>query len=115
MEKQLNVYAWYDKPFSIFFIAKINSLPFPDSSNRIDKLKIFDFQLTAYYSFTCDLIFFLFSSVNEHDRSEHIESFFKHYHHHFYETLKKLGCSLDEYTYEKFVLLNILFSHFFFL
>lgn len=67
----------------------------------MDKVKFFDFQLTEYDTFVSDLIFFLFTSVNDNIRKQHIEQFFQHYHKHLYRTLELLGCPLDDYSYEK--------------
>lgn len=74
---------------------------FADSSARITKVKFIDYQLMAYDSFANDLIFFLFSSVNDSVRKAYIEHFFQHYHKHLYNTLALLHCPLEDYTYEK--------------
>lgn len=69
----------------------------------MDKVKFFDFQLTTYDSFVNDLIFFLYTSVNEIVRKQNMEHFVQHYYKHFYQTLEILDCPLDHYTYEKYV------------
>lgn len=70
---------------------------------RPNKVKFYDYQLIAYKSVVQDLIFFLFTSCNEAVRMNNIEDFFKHYHNHFYTTLKLLKCPLEDYTYEMYV------------
>lgn len=75
---------------------------FADIMGRPNKVKFYDYQLIAYKSVVQDLIFFLFTSCNEAVRMQNIEAFFKHYHNHFYKTLKLLKCPLDDYTYEKY-------------
>lgn len=84
--------------------------PFPtDTMGHIEIVKFLDYQLMAYDSFANDLVFFLFSSVNDTVRKVHIEHFFKYYHEHFYKTLELLRCPLDDYTYEKYVIIIYIF------
>lgn len=96
-----------------YIILKFNSILsesfyfFTDTNNRIGTVKFLDYQLMAYDSFANDLVFFLFSSVNDTVRKTHIEHFFKHYHEHLYKTLKLLQCPLGDYTYEKYALKHI--------
>lgn len=72
-----------------------------DSKGNIAKIKFCDYQLTSYCSFAMDLIFFLYTSVAMHVLNENFETFIRAYHSHFYKTLERLGCPLNDYTYEK--------------
>lgn len=77
------------------------SLFISDALGRVNQVKFCDYQLYAYDSFAHDLIFFLFSSVNNDVRRQHIEHFFRYYHQHLIATLTLLGCPIDDYTYDK--------------
>lgn len=83
------------------YIFYTKSLTLIDAIGRIKTVKFLDYQLMAYDSFANDLVFFLFSSVNETVRKTHIGHFFKYYHEYLYKTLALLQCPLDDYTYEK--------------
>lgn len=72
-----------------------------DPKGKISKIKFCDYQLTSYTSFAMDLIFFLYTSVGTHVLHENFEHLIRAYHSHFYKTLERLGCPLNDYTYEK--------------
>lgn len=65
--------------------------------------KIYDFTLYSYQSFAHDLIFFLFMSVCPIDLAKHFQLFIRCYHAEFTKMLELANCSLDDYTFEKWV------------
>lgn len=65
------------------------------------KVKIYDFQLSSYDSFALDLIFFLFTSIQNDVLKPNFKSFIMHYHTEFTNTLKTVNLPLNDYTFEK--------------
>lgn len=76
------------------------------------KIKIIDFQLCMYKSFVHDLIFFLFTSVRPTDLKENFTSFINYYYTAFIKTLAYVNCPLDDYTFEKYMLVNCAYTDF---
>uniref|UniRef100_A0A1B0D3I1 CHK kinase-like domain-containing protein n=1 Tax=Phlebotomus papatasi TaxID=29031 RepID=A0A1B0D3I1_PHLPP len=74
-----------------------------DDHGKPTRVKIFDFQLIMYASLSIDVLFFLFTSVQNDILLEHFEYFLKFYFDEFCKSLKYFGCSLDDFTWEKFI------------
>lgn len=73
-----------------------------DDRGKPTRVKIFDFQLIMYASLSIDVLFFLFTSVQNDILLEHFEYFLKFYFDEFCKSLKYFGCSLDDFTWEKY-------------
>lgn len=74
--------------------------------NELD-VKIYDFQLYFYHSFTLDLIFFLFTSVRIDVLNKNFVAFIRVYHRRFFNTLKDVNCPtqyLQHYTIELYAI-----------
>ncbi|XP_055307114.1 uncharacterized protein LOC129571346 [Sitodiplosis mosellana] len=65
------------------------------------KVKIYDFQSFYFESFMHDLIFFLFTSVQNSDLKSNFKSLIDHYLAEFRKTMDFFKCPLDDYTSEK--------------
>lgn len=65
--------------------------------------KLLDFQIFTYAAPLCDLIFFIFSSIQYSIVKEHYEDLIKLYHEHFFNTLERLGCETTSFEYSKFL------------
>ncbi|XP_055296714.1 uncharacterized protein LOC129565642 [Sitodiplosis mosellana] len=72
-----------------------------DDNSKPTKVKFYDFQLCGYESFVLDLIFFLFTSVQNEDLKTNFKTFIEHYFLEFFKTIDFAGCSMEEYTFEK--------------
>lgn len=80
----------------------VNNFMVRNEGDKIVHNKFVDFQTCTYDSPARDLIFFLFSSVQLNTLKEHLDDLLQYYHQFFIETLKDLGCSVEEFSYEKF-------------
>lgn len=65
--------------------------------------KFLDFQNYQYGSPVRDLIFFLWSSCQFEVLKVHYEDLVRHYHHHFLQTLRSLGCDVEPFSFVKFM------------
>uniref|UniRef100_A0A1B0GJS4 CHK kinase-like domain-containing protein n=1 Tax=Lutzomyia longipalpis TaxID=7200 RepID=A0A1B0GJS4_LUTLO len=73
-----------------------------DAAGKPSRVKIFDFQLIMYASMSLDVLFFLFTSVQNDILLENFDNFLKFYFDEFCKSLKFFGCPLDDFTWEKF-------------
>lgn len=67
------------------------------------KTKLIDFQIFDYGSLARDVVFFLFSSVNNTVLEEDYDELTKCYYYKFIENLENLNCSTSSYTFENFL------------
>uniref|UniRef100_A0A1L8DNF4 Putative juvenile hormone-inducible protein n=1 Tax=Nyssomyia neivai TaxID=330878 RepID=A0A1L8DNF4_9DIPT len=74
-----------------------------DDDGKPERVKIFDFQLVMYASMSLDVLFFLFTSVQDDILQENFDDFLKFYFEEFCSSLQFFGCPLDEFTWEKFL------------
>lgn len=65
--------------------------------------KLIDFQIYMYANFICDLIFFVWSSVQYDVVKEHHDELIELYHKYFCDTLEKLGCDTTPFEMTKFL------------
>ncbi|XP_055309477.1 uncharacterized protein LOC129573196 isoform X1 [Sitodiplosis mosellana] len=78
----------------------INNIMLKKDVNPI-KVKIYDFQLSSYDSFALDLVFFLFTSIQNDVLKTNFKSFIAYYHTEFIHTMNTVDLPLHDYTYEK--------------
>lgn len=79
-----------------------NIMVLKDDDGKITKSKILDFQLTNYSSPIRDLIFFLFTSVQNDVLEKNLDHFIKLYYASFIDTLKYFGIDMDPYSWDNF-------------
>ncbi|PSN39081.1 hypothetical protein C0J52_07357 [Blattella germanica] len=65
-------------------------------------MKFVDFQVTLYDSPVRDLIFLLFTSSEDGLLDKHYDRFIRLYHNRLIDTLQKLGCDTEAYSFEHF-------------
>ncbi|XP_044260338.1 uncharacterized protein LOC123008549 [Tribolium madens] len=65
-------------------------------------VKFIDFQRPRYASPVRDLIFFLFTSVQNHTLEENCDDLIQLYYENFISVLCKLNCDISDFTFEKF-------------
>lgn len=70
---------------------------------KIIKNKFIDFQFLQYRSIAADVLFFIWSSVQDEVISEHFDRLLKYYHFHLLQTLKDCNCSIDAFGYNQFL------------
>lgn len=69
-------------------------------NGKLIKNKFVDFQAFLYASPFCDLIFFIWCSVQTPVVEKYYDELVKHYHHHFLSTLEDFGCDKQPFEYE---------------
>lgn len=74
-----------------------------EENGKLIKNKLLDFQDFTYASPICDLIFFIFTSVQYSIIEEHFDELIRWYHKHFYNTLEQLGCETKPFEYSEFL------------
>ncbi|XP_055317996.1 uncharacterized protein LOC129576655 [Sitodiplosis mosellana] len=70
-------------------------------SKQSIQVKILDFQAYDYDSFAFDLTFFVFYNAQIEDLQMNFKLFIEYYHSEFFNTMRLVDCSIDDYTYEK--------------
>lgn len=70
---------------------------------RVVKNKLLDFQFYSYRSPAADVLFFLWTSVQDEVLVKHFERLLKFYHYHLLLTLKQCNCATDAFEYEAFL------------
>lgn len=71
-------------------------------NKEIIENKLVDFQVFIYANQFSDLIFFLFSSVQNVVLERHLDELITYYYNNFVNNLKNLGCNTDLFEYAKF-------------
>ncbi|GAB0093276.1 uncharacterized protein DMENIID0001_083570 [Sergentomyia squamirostris] len=74
-----------------------------DESGKPVRVKIFDFQLIMYASLSLDVLFFLFTSVQNDTLLENFDYFLKFYFDEFCKSLQFFGCPVDDFTWNTFI------------
>ena len=74
-----------------------------DDQGIPQEIRIVDYQTTHYNTAVVDLIFFLFTSVQNEVLEENLEEFFRSYFDEFQRCLQANGCPLKDFTYESFM------------
>lgn len=80
-----------------------NTMIKKDINNKPIQNKIIDLQILEYDSAVHDLIFFLFTSVDNEILSQHYEELLKTYHNSFLKTINQFNVDTDHYTWEEFL------------
>lgn len=80
-----------------------NTMVLKDADGNTTQNKIVDLQLTRYWSCTCDLVFFLFTSVINSVLDEHFDYFLKLYHQTLLDTLSLFDIGLAPFSWENFL------------
>lgn len=69
---------------------------------KLVKNKLVDFQMYTYGNPACDLLFFIWSSVQLSVIKEHFNDLINHYYDNFVGVLTELGCNVDAFSFDKF-------------
>lgn len=69
---------------------------------KLVKNKLVDFQMYSYGSPACDLLFFIWSSVQLPVIKKRFDDLIKHYYDNFIGVLTELGCNVEAFSYDKF-------------
>jgi hypothetical protein len=78
----------------------VNNFLFKLENGKPVKSIIVDYQVCSYGSPGRDIVFFLFSSVNDHVLKKHYDDLIKLYHQTFISVLEQLGCVTTPFTFE---------------
>ncbi|KAK9874642.1 hypothetical protein WA026_005468 [Henosepilachna vigintioctopunctata] len=79
-----------------------NIMVLKNSNGVATKLKLLDLQLTNYSSPIRDLIFFMFTSVQNDILLENLDCLIEYYHENFVDTLKYFDIDLEPYSWKNF-------------
>lgn len=71
--------------------------------DKIVKNVFIDFQFFTYRSIVADILFFIWTSVQDSVIAEHLDRLLRYYHSHLLQTLKECNCPIDAFRYEKFL------------
>lgn len=74
-----------------------------DENGKIVNNKILDLQIIEYDSVVHDLLFFLFTSVNNDVLNDNYDNLIKSYHNQFVDVLKRFNIDTKPYTWDEFV------------
>ncbi|CAL7944486.1 unnamed protein product [Xylocopa violacea] len=81
----------------------VNNVMFHRSEKgKVDSVKFIDFQMYMYASPMRDLLFFLYSSVNDDVTEEQIEDLMDLYYEILLNTLTKMGCNTEQFSKEDY-------------
>ncbi|XP_066998749.2 uncharacterized protein [Anabrus simplex] len=80
-----------------------NNIMFLYNNTHPTDVKFVDFQITLLCSPVKDLIFFLFSSVQDEVLKEHYDHLINLYYLNFINSLKRVGCDISAFSYLKFL------------
>lgn len=73
------------------------------NDGKIIKNKFVDFQFYTYRSAAADVLFFLWTSVQDSVITEHFDRLLKYYHYHLLHNLRECNCSTETFGYEQFL------------
>lgn len=71
-------------------------------SNSLSSIKIVDFQVCDYSSLARDIIFFLFTSVQNQIIEKHYDDLIREYYQTLIDILQQLKCDISRFTFENF-------------
>ncbi|XP_071050745.1 uncharacterized protein [Onthophagus taurus] len=74
-----------------------------DENGKVIENIMVDFQVLEYNSPATDLLFLLYSSVQLEVIENNVDYFIRYYFDHFLETLKKLDCDTEQFTFDTFL------------
>lgn len=80
----------------------VNNTMIKFENDKAMKTKIVDYQICSYGSPARDLVFFLFSSVQNHIITKSYDELIKFYYDAFIKVLKDFNCNLDEFSFGNF-------------
>ncbi|XP_059616957.1 uncharacterized protein LOC132261924 isoform X2 [Phlebotomus argentipes] len=105
-ERQRDLNYYEENPFNTICHNDLwvnNVMIAYDDYGSPTRVKIFDFQLIMYASLSIDVLFFLFTSVQNDILLENFEKFLKFYFNEFCNSLKYFGCPVEDFSWEKFL------------
>lgn len=74
-----------------------------DEKGNPQKIRIVDYQVTGFNTLVQDLLFFLFSSVENEVVEKNLDNLIEIYYNEFYWSLMTNGCPIDEFSWDRFV------------
>lgn len=80
----------------------VNNIMIKHKNHEVTGVKLVDFQVIDYGSPIKDLMFFLFSSVQNSVLKYHFDKLILHYYNEFAKTLQQLKVDMKDFTYEHF-------------
>lgn len=80
-----------------------NIMVLRDNNGKTLKIKLYDLQLLCYGSLAHDLIFFLYSSVQQDIVDKHYDDLVKLYYDSFIECLREFNLNTEQFSWDKFL------------
>lgn len=78
-----------------------------DEEGNPEKIRIVDYQMTSFNTCVQDLLFLLFSSVENEVVEKNLNNFIEIYYNEFYWSLMTNGCPMEEFSWDRFAIIII--------